>query len=129
MTVIRLDWDDISFSECKRRISLIMKYSIVKSLELRLSATSGFHIIVSCYNNNFNPFYLRRIWKDDGRRLVGDMLDAGAPYRDVMFQYKVIGGFTWYEEPICTYTRLGNSDRWKIKRASHLSQQLEPLLS
>ena len=126
-TICRLDWDDISFNECKRRISTIMKSSLVQALELRLSATSGFHIIVSCENLSKEGIYrLRRIWKDDGRRLVADILDRGF-HRDVLFRYKVIAGTTWYEEPIAIYTRIGNSERWKIKRVSHQSPELELL--
>ena len=124
---IRLDWDDISFNECKRRISMIMKSSLVQALELRLSAKSGFHIIVSCELLSKEGIYrLRRIWKDDGRRLVADILDRGF-HRDVLFRYKVVAGTTWFEEPICTYTRIRQSDTWKIKPVSHQSQPLELL--
>lgn len=131
MTIIRLDWDDISFNECKRRISKIMKSSLVLALELRLSATSGFHIILSIKTPEgfFTSSYihrLRRMWKDDGNRLVKDVLDSGC-HRDVMFRYKVIAGTTWYEEPICTYTRIRNTDQWRIKRVSHQSPELELL--
>ena len=128
MTIIRLDWDDISFNECKRRISVIMKSSLVRELELRLSATSGFHIIVSLTHQLCHDgyFYYRRIWKDDGNRLVKDLLDSGC-HRDVMFRYKVIAGTTWFEEPICTYTRIRQSDTWKIKPVSHQSPPLELL--
>ena len=128
-TICRLDWDDITFSECKRRITLLKAYPIVREIELRASAMSGFHIILSC--DNVNPkrvLYLRRIWKDDGNRLVKDVLDSGY-HRDVMFRYKVIAGFTWYEEPICTYTRINHSNQWKTRRHSHQLAELEPLLS
>ena len=123
-TICRLDWDDISFNECKRRISTIMKSSLVQALELRLSATSGFHIIVSCNIHPDRVYYYRRIWKDDGNRLVKDVLDSGC-HRDVMFRYKVINGTTWFEEPIASYTRIKQTDTWIIKPISH--QQPTPL--
>ena len=130
-TCIRLDWDDISFNECKRRISTIMKSSLVQALELRSSVTSGFHIIVSIktpegFLTSSYIHRLRRIWKDDGNRLVKDILDSGC-HRDVMFRYKVIAGTTWSEEPICTYTRIRQSDTWKIKPVSRQSVPLELL--
>ena len=112
MNQIRLDWDDITWSECRNRIESLKQESIVQSIELLFSAKSGFHIYVNSYFHLpiQRIWYLRRLWKDDGNRLVMDVLHFPAYYRDVMFRKKG----DWTEEPLTTYKRLHyNSDIWK----------------
>ena len=131
---IRLDWDDITWSECRERLSQIKEVHLVKQIELRFSPKSGFHIIVSSYFNLpiTRVWHLRRLWHDDGNRLVMDILHYPAYYRDVLFQRKG----DWAEEPLITYTRLHyNSDIWKkeinpkMNQESNLLEgQLEKLL-
>lgn len=125
---IRLDWDDITFSECKRRIAILKQDPLVRTLELRLSPQSGFHIILSLFLtlSRYEEFLLRRSWKDDGNRLVKDVMNQ-TYFRDVLFHYKVMAGTTWYEEPLVTYTRLGHTDIWRTREESRRSLALEPL--
>lgn len=112
MNQIRLDWDDITWSECRERLSLIKAMQLVQSIEIRFSPRSGFHILVSSYHHLHHTriWYLRRLWRDDGNRLVNDILYYPAYFRDVLFQKKGDD----HEEWIATYTRLHyNSDEWK----------------
>lgn len=111
-SIIRLDWDNITWSDCRDRIEQIKQAQLVKQIELRFSPKSGFHILVSSYF--YLPvtriWYLRRLWGDDGNKLVLDILYYPAHYRDVLFQRKG----DWYEQPLTTYTRLHyNSNIWK----------------
>ena len=115
MNQIRLDWDNITWDDCRERISQIKTEQLVQSIELRFSPRSGFHIIVSSYFHLpiTRIWYLRRLWGDDGNRLVMDILHYPAYYRDVLFQRK--GDF--HEEWIATYSRLFfNEDIWKEEK-------------
>ncbi len=104
---VRLDWDNITWDDCRQRISQIKQEQLVQSIELRFSPRSGFHIIVCSYHNIHitRIWYLRRLWGDDGNRLCMDILHYPAYYRDVLFQRKGDD----HEEWICTYTRFAIS--------------------
>ena len=114
MNLIRLDWDDITYAECKERISQIKEDSQVRQIRLLFSPRSGFHILVfSYFHMPIQAIWtLRRKWRDDGNRLVQDILNYPAYHRDVLFQRKGAE----FEEWIVTYTRVYyNSLLWKIK--------------
>lgn len=116
-TEFNLDWDHISWNECKKRISQIKENNLIKSIEVRLSPISGFHIYLKLYHNLHieHIWRLRRAWKDDGNRLVRDVFST-LSHRNVMFRYKKIGGQTWYEVPIYIYTRIEyKKAEWTIK--------------
>ena len=122
---VRLDWDDITWEQCRSRIEQIKSDSLVQQVELRLSPRSGFHIIVSSYFNLpiTRIWYLRRLWWDDGNRLVLDILFYPKYFRDVLFRKKG----DWNEEPLTTYTRLHyNSDIWN-KEDVHQKKDLPKL--
>ena len=113
--MIRLDWDNITLIEAKRRIELIKQYSLVQEIELRLSATKGFHVYIISYAilSAGHILRLRRMWLDDGNRLVKDVMNIDASYRDVMFRFKEINGVRWYEHPLIKYIRYDeDSDIW-----------------
>ena len=111
MNQIRLDWDDITWDDCRERISQIKEEQLVQSIELRFSPRSGFHTIVSLYVHLpiTRIWYLRRLWGDDGNRLCMDVLHHPSYYRDVLFRKKG----EWIEQPLFIYTRIGHSNEWR----------------
>ncbi len=105
---IKLDWDNIAFKEAERRIELIKKEGLVESINLRESATQkGYHAIVKTYH--YIPvtarYRYRRMWKDDGFRLVGDIMNKSAYFRDVLFDYKKFGDLRLEATPMFLYKR------------------------
>ena len=126
MSEITLDWDDITLEAALKRVSQIRLNPLVESISLSLSPCSGFHVFVSSYFdlNPIKVFKLRNDWKDDGNRLVKDILSAGRPYRDVMFNFKERGGVRWYETPLFLYTRKSqDSIKWSTRRLAPLLLQ------
>ena len=129
--MIRLDWDDITLEEARKRVQQILKDLLVLELKLCLSPTSGFHVYVETLYElpTSAVIRLRNEWKDDGTRLVKDILSWGTPYRDVMFNYKVKGGIKWYEEPLEIYTINHSTLQWQIQKLKPESRKsLEELL-
>src|SRR3990167_2869524 len=109
MTEIDLDWDNITIEELCKRICKISLYQFVYSIQVLLSPMNGFHVIVTTYNHvpRFLYFKLRHDWKDDGRRLIHDVLfRRGEKHSCIMFKKKIIGNTVWMEENLFTLRRL-----------------------
>lgn len=113
MNQIRLDWDDITWDDCRARLLVIKEELLVQCIELRFSPRSGFHVMVSLYTDLpiTRIWYLRRLWGDDGNRLVQDVLNYPRHYRDVLFKKKG----EWHEQPLFIYTRNKHSNEWNRK--------------
>ena len=108
MTEIDLDWDHITTEELCHRICKISLYNFVYSIQVLLSPTDGYHVIVKTYNHvpEFLYFKLRHDWKDDGRRLIHDVLfRRGEKHSCIMFKKKIIGNTVWTEENLFTLRR------------------------
>lgn len=108
MTEIDLDWDNITTNELCHRIFKITLYQFVYSIQVLLSPQNGFHVIVTTYNHvpEFLYFKLRHDWKDDGRRLIHDVLfRRGEKHSCIMFKKKIIGNTVWMEENLFTLRR------------------------
>ncbi len=100
--MIRLDWDAITLGEARRRAQLILLDSRVSGLRVCLSPTDGFHVYVETLYQ-LNPMAIIRLrneWKDDGNRLVKDLLEMGMTHRDVLFKYKYKNGLKWSEREL-----------------------------
>ena len=93
---ICLDWDLIALPEALKRIEKIKLNNTIKQITLYESASQkGYHCICETYYY-MNPtlvYILRRAWKDDGDKLVEDVMYKSAPFREVLFSYKVVKGF------------------------------------
>ncbi len=114
---ILLDWDKISFNEAIERISKIKKYDVVKSIEIRMSPTNGYHIYIELIwqMHQEELFRYRKMWKDDGNRLMMDCfwrLGNEKNNSDVMFIKKRKHGIVWYEVPLFLYSRDNKSRTW-----------------
>lgn len=98
-----LDWDNISIDEAKRRCDFILKnYTNVQELVLSLSPTKGFHVRCYCYGLTCVA-KMRNELKDDGRRLVHDILNRPDNIHDVLWSRKTVCGIPWEEKELMTY--------------------------
>lgn len=108
MQLIRLDWDNITSEEAYKRCHTIRQDPRVKSLEIRQSAISGYHIYVDTWHT-INPtlvYKLRRSWKDDGRRLLLDILFRKETVpKDILFVKKNLNGVEWRETPLFKWSK------------------------
>ena len=75
--MIKLDYDSIAFSTLMKRIDFIKKNPITKSIKIFQSPSlDGFHIyIIPTKELTWNEkIYYRKLFKDDGQRIVLDLL-------------------------------------------------------
>lgn len=100
-----LDWDNISIDEARNRFYELCESDDISEAHLALSGTKGFH--VRCHTRNtIIVANLRRKWKDDGRRLVNDILNRDGNVHDILWTRKTVHGITWEEKPLLTMKRL-----------------------
>lgn len=75
--MITIDYDYIAYTELMRRVEFIKKDSICKSIEIYQSPScNGYHLYVSTTRKlNFSErVQYRKMFKDDGQRIVFDLL-------------------------------------------------------
>jgi hypothetical protein len=102
-----LDWDNISINTADQRISFIKdNYPEIIQIEFSQSATKGFHVTCIC-NEKVNVAQYRNELKDDGNRLVHDLIDRiDKPLlHDIFWQEKHLNGLVWYEELLWKWSR------------------------
>lgn len=97
-----LDWDNISIDEAYRRVDYIKKnLKSLRMLKLSLSGTKGFHVRVYC-NGLIHVANMRKIFKDDGRRLVNDIFNRSDGIHDILWSRKTVDSITWEEKHLIT---------------------------
>ena len=114
--MITLDWDKITYAEAFKRIRYIMEDPYTKKIELRASPNlDGLHVYIESANEGgiTKTWSDRRRYKDDGRRLVGDILSPRSYWRNVMFVYKTSKIGIQREIPMFKFYRTGCSNEWK----------------
>ncbi len=82
------------------RISTIKKDKIVNTIQIFQSPKGdGYHIYIKeNYPLTFEQkIHYRRIWKDDPKRIIIDLLKVGKEPTDVMFKYKYQRGIKYSE--------------------------------
>ena len=104
--MIKLDWDNITWTEVEKRINYIKSFRFIKRIEICESPSlSGYHVrIQTKYPINETLSYrYRQMFKDDGNRLVKDILfrTKNIPH-DILFNSKTIKGKAFYETPMIT---------------------------
>ena len=127
--MITLDWDDITYEPCARRVCKILACPQVTSLEVRGSPScDGFHVYIEFSTEpvGLAAFLFRRQWHDDGRRILGDVLSPKSNYRNVMFVYKSSPLGNLGEMKMVKYERIGISNKWKLWDLS--TKQMLPTL-
>ena len=102
---LTLDWDNIGIEEAFKRVGYILaNHTNVRKLVLSFSGFKGFHVRVYLYGNS-NIVLLRKAWKDDGNRLINDILNRDDNTHDILWTRKVVDGIESKEEEILTITR------------------------
>ena len=97
--MIKLDYDSIAFSTLMKRIDFIKKNPITKSIKIFQSPSlDGFHIyIIPTKELTWNEkIYYRKLFKDDGQRIVLDLL-KDEQLKDVIFQLRIKKGMVFKE--------------------------------
>ena len=97
--MIKLDYDNISFSILNERLNFIKNNPIVKSIKIFQSPSlDGFHIYITTTKElTWNEkIYYRKLFKDDGQRIVFDLLKF-EQCKDVLFQIRMKRGMIFKE--------------------------------
>lgn len=97
--MIKLDYDNISFSTLNKRIEFIKNNPITKSIKIFQSPSlDGFHIYIKPTKElTWNEkIYYRKLFKDDGQRIVLDLLKY-EQCKDVLFSMRVKKGVRFRE--------------------------------
>jgi len=97
--MIKLDYDNISFSTLNKRIEFIKNNPITKSIKIFQSPSlDGFHIYIKPTKElTWNEkIYYRKLFKDDGQRIVFDLLKY-EQCKDVLFSMRVKKGVRFRE--------------------------------
>ena len=97
--MIKLDYDNISFSILNERLNFIKNNPIVKSIKIFQSPSlDGFHIYITTTKElTWNEkIYYRKLFKDDGQRIVFDLLKF-EQCKDVLFQLRMKRGMIFKE--------------------------------
>lgn len=82
------------------RINEIKKHKVVKSIQIFQSPKGeGYHIYIKeNYPLTFEEkIHFRRIWKDDSRRIIIDLMKVGNEPTDVLFKEKYQKGIKYSE--------------------------------
>jgi len=88
-----LDLDKIDIIEAGKRFNMIIKEQPVFRVILYLSSWNGWHIEAFCYEK-IHVAKVRRRYKDDGARLIHDLIDRmDSKVHDVLWQEKNIGPY------------------------------------
>ena len=98
--MIKLDWDNIAYYTCMIRINQIKKDKVVNSIKIFESPKGeGYHVYIKeNYPLTFEQkIHYRKIWKDDPKRIIIDLLKIGNEPSDVMFKYKIQKGIKYSE--------------------------------
>jgi len=98
--MIGLDWDSIAYYEARKRIDDIIKNDFVDYIDLFESPSGeGYHVKV--YTKQYFPYtkrlQLRQSWKDDGKRIVTDLLKSNQAPKEVLFYKKSYGKYDQVE--------------------------------
>jgi len=97
---ITLDWDNISIHEANRRIQYIYdNYTDIQKLVCCFSPLKGFHVRIT-FKYPHLVVKIRKELKDDGNRLINDILNRPDYIHDILWNRKSYANQVWYEEPL-----------------------------
>ena len=92
--MLKLDYDYIAYTELMRRVEFIKKDSIFKSIKIMQSPScNGYHLYVETTRKlNWNEtIQYRKMFKDDGQRIVFDLLKTER-LKDILFSQRINKG-------------------------------------
>ena len=98
--IITLDYDNITWKECKKRFDYVLTFDFVKSIKVYNSPLmDGYHLYVMLedYISWKTIIELRQWWKDDGRRIEIDLLKDRPEIMMIMFRSKTRHGYKYKE--------------------------------
>ena len=98
--IITLDYDNITWKECKKRFDYVLTFDFVKSIKVYNSPLmDGYHLYVMLdhYMSWKNIMKLRRIYKDDGKRIELDLMKDRPEIMMIMFRSKTRKGYKYKE--------------------------------
>ena len=98
--IITLDYDNIAWKECKKRIDYILNYEFVESIKVFSSPLlDGYHLYVMLedYISWKTIIELRQWWKDDGKRIELDLMKDRPEIMMIMFRSKTRHGYKYKE--------------------------------
>ena len=90
MTLIQLDYDNITFDRLMNRIELLKQEDMIQEIKIMASPSlDGYHIFIQTFHTvNINLVYrLRMNWYDDLKRICIDMINENETTRDILFKY------------------------------------------
>ena len=92
--MLKLDYDFIAYTELMRRVNIIKKYDIVKSIKIYQSPScNGYHLYIETTKElDWNEkIHYRKLFKDDGQRIVFDLL-KDEQLKDIIFSSRMYKG-------------------------------------
>ena len=98
--IITLDYDNITWKECKKRFDYVLTFDFVKSIKVYNSPLmDGYHLYVMLYDwyKWKTIILMRQVWKDDGRRIEIDLLKDRPEIMMIMFRSKTRKGYKYKE--------------------------------
>ena len=98
--IITLDYDNITWKECKKRFDYVLTFDFVKSIKVYNSPLlDGYHLYVLLYDwLKWETIILaRQVWKDDGKRIELDLMKDRPEIMMIMFRSKTRHGYKYKE--------------------------------
>ena len=98
--IITLDYDNITWKECKKRFDYVLTFDFVKSIKVYNSPLmDGYHLYVLTddYLSWKQIIRLRQDWKDDGKRIELDLMKDRPEIMMIMFRSKTRHGYKYKE--------------------------------
>ena len=98
--IITLDYDNITWKECKKRFDYVLTFDFVKSIKVYNSPLmDGYHLYVMLedYISWKTIIGLRQKWKDDGKRIEIDLMKDRPEIMMIMFRSKTRHGYKYKE--------------------------------
>ena len=98
--IITLDYDNITWKECKKRFDYVLTFDFVKSIKVYNSPLmDGYHLYVMLedYISWKTIIELRQWWKDDGKRIELDLMKDRPEIMMIMFRSKTRKGYKYKE--------------------------------
>ena len=107
--VITLDYDNIAWNECFERIYFIMndRKDIERLQVFSSPLNDGYHLYVymTDYIEWNEIMWLRRRWKDDGKRIEIDLMKTLPEIKMIMFRSKTRKGYKFNEIFVGEYVK------------------------
>ena len=101
---ITLDWDMITIEEARSRMyQFCEEFPNFSQLVLSLSATKGFHLSAT-FSYHVPNLLIRRKYKDDGRRVVNDIINCDNNAHNILWSRKVVSGQKWKTKQLIVIT-------------------------